>query len=70
MAEIGENRQDGNANEDNPFSFKSFVKRTSTDVGVKRTGKGRKTSSSSTALDSGVVPFPEEGLDSLQQQLQ
>lgn len=52
---------EGAANrEDNPFSFKSFVKRTSTDVGMK-SGKcdgaerGKKTRAKS------KVPFPEEG---------
>ena len=46
---------------DNPFSFKSFVKRASTDGGVKAvmkegTGRGKKTRSAAAAL-----PFPEEG---------
>ena len=45
---------------DNPFSFKSFVKRASTDGGVKGatregTGRGKKTRSAA------ALPFPEEG---------
>ena len=45
---------------DNPFSFKSFVKRASTDGGVKGatregSGRGKKTRSAA------ALPFPEEG---------
>ena len=45
---------------DNPFSFKSFVKRAGTDGGVKGatkegTGKRKKTRSAT------ALPFPEEG---------
>ena len=49
---------------DNPFSFKSFVKRTGADGGAKTGGKkegGRKSKCSAAPQDGGGVPFPEEG---------
>ena len=52
----------GKPDVDNPFSFKRFVKRTSTDVGAKGGGEkdgGKKRSSQDTGSS---VPFPEEGL--------
>ena len=54
-------KEDG-AKQDNPFSFKSFVKRTSTDGGTREGGKreGRRKAKRSTA-DGAGVPFPEEG---------
>ena len=49
--------------EDNPFSFKKFVKRTGADGGTKGGGKteARKKSKRPTvATQDGGVPFPEE----------
>ena len=64
MAESGEEAAGGIKT--NPFSFKSFVKRASTDSGVKRGKKGgagreRKTRSTTALSSKGMVPFPEEG---------
>ena len=50
--------------EDNPFSFKTFVKRTGVDGGTKAGGKkegDRKSKRSTTTPRDGGVPFPKEG---------
>lgn len=51
----------GKTDEDNPFSFKKFVERTSTDVGTKG-GGGKDGGKKRSSQDAGSVPFPEEGL--------
>ena len=49
------------ASGDNPFSFKSFVKRTSTDAGAKGGSGGREGGRKKSSHDAGSLPFPEEG---------
>lgn len=64
MAEVEVNEEgdgQGAANgEDNPFSFKTFVKRTSSDIGAKggKRDGGKRTRSTAAKAK---VPFPEEG---------
>lgn len=64
MAEIAE-AQEGNStasggSEDNPFSFKRFVKRSSNDGAVKTGGK-REKKKKTRAEATSDMPFPEEG---------
>ena len=60
-AEIAEgNSTASGGSEDNPFSFKSFVKRASTDGGVKPEGK-REKKKKTRGENTSDVPFPEEG---------
>lgn len=62
----------GGGDEENPFSFKSFIKRASTSgPGADNEGKGgkkdrerpkgKKSSSTSSQSSEGALPFPEEG---------
>lgn len=62
----------GGGDEENPFSFKSFIKRASTSgPGAESEGKGgrkdrekakgKKASSTSSPASEGALPFPEEG---------
>ena len=70
MAQAEDNA--GGGDEENPFSFKSFIKRASTSgTGADSEGKGgkkdrerpkgKKSSSSSSLGNEGALPFPEEG---------
>ena len=74
MAETGSRGVDvegGGRGDENPFSFKSFVKRASTGGpgaegeqgkgGKRERGRGRKARPATTLSSEGDVPFPEEG---------